>query len=117
MAAEAEQALASERLAEQEGVLKIQEAVQQRISRQWKYPASEANRMNAARTTKPAGVRRKAYFMQDYRHSTLSEATTARDRMMVAAAAIILMVPYCLAGESIVGILPAMVQQAMLLAV
>ena len=120
LAAEAEKALTSERLAEQEGLLKIQEAVQQRSSRQWKYPASEANRnyrMNAARTAKSAGVRRKAYFMQDYRHGTLSEATAARGRMMVAATSIILMVRYCLAGESIMGILPAMVQQAMLLTV
>ena len=96
LAAEATKALASERLAEQEELLKIQEAVQQRSDRQWKYPSTEANRMNAARRAKPAGVRRKAYFLQEYKQGTLSEAAAARGRMMVAAAAIILMVPYCL---------------------
>jgi hypothetical protein len=36
---------------------------------------------------------------------------------MVVAAAIILTVPYCLAGESILGVLPTMMQQVLLLAV
>ena len=83
----------------------------------WKYPASETNRIDAAKGLKPAGVRRKVYFLQDYKQGISSAVMRAQRRLIVVAAAIILMVPYYLVEESILGVLPTVMQQVLLLVV